>query len=73
MAVMVVTEDMAAVILKLCTFKERVARKQLQNHRQTIGTIAVSRKAIIHMSKSVQMDGCKLSLSHLHNKEKDKR
>ena len=48
-------------------------RKQLQSHKPTIGTIVVTRKVIIRMSKSAQMAGCKLSLSyHLHNKEKKK-
>ena len=49
-------------------------RKQLQNHKPTIGTIVVTQKVIIRMSKIAQMAGCKLSLSyHLHNKEKKKR
>ena len=60
---------MAVVMLQQCTFNDRTARKQRQDHRPTIGTTAAIQKAIIHMSKSVQTVGCELSLSHLHNKE----
>ena len=33
---------------------------QPQDHKPGIGTIAATRKAIIHMSRSVQMAGCRL-------------
>ncbi len=51
---------MTVVILHQCTFNEGTARKRLQDHSPTIGTIAVTLKAIIHKSKSVLMVGYQL-------------
>ncbi len=51
---------MTVVILQQCTFNDRTMRKQLQDHRPAIGTIAVTLKAIIHKSKSVLMVGYQL-------------
>ena len=51
---------MTVVILHQCTFNEGTARKRLQDHSPTIGTTAVTLKAIIHKSKSVLMVGYQL-------------
>ncbi len=61
---LVVVMAMVVVIPQLRTFNKRTAHKQLRNHRPTIGTASI-RKAIIHMSKSVQTAGCRLPLSQL--------
>ena len=67
-AVMVMAEVM--VLPPLCTFKKRTARKLLQDHSPTIGTIAVIRKAIILMLKSAQTAGCRLPRGQqLHSKK----
>jgi len=69
MVVMVVMV-MVVVLPPLCTFKMRTARKLLQNHSPTIGTIAVIRKAIILMLKSAQTAGCRLPRGQqLHSKK----
>jgi len=65
MMVVMVMVVMVVVIPQLRTFNKRTVRKQLRNHRPTIGTTAAIRKAIIHMSKSVQTAGCRLPLSQL--------
>ncbi len=62
---LVVVMAMVVVILQLRTFNDRTARKQLRDHRPTIGTTAAIRKVIIHMLKIVQTAGCRLPLSQL--------
>ena len=53
------------IILRSYISKEKIIHKRLQEHRLTIGIIAVIRKAIIHMSRSVQMAGYRsLPTSH---------
>ena len=69
----VVMVVMVVAILQLCTFNETATRKQLQNHSPTIGTIAVTRKAIIPMSKNVQTAGYRLPRSQLHSKEEHQK
>ncbi len=72
-AVMVMAEVMvmAAVMVlpPLCTFKKRTARKLLQDHSPTIGTIAETQRVIIPMSKSAQTAGYQLPRSLLHSKD----
>ena len=66
-AVMVMAEVM--VLPPLCTFKKRTARKLLQDHSPTIGTIAETQRVIIPMSKSAQTAGYQLPRSLLHSKD----
>jgi len=66
-AVMIMAEVM--VLPPVCTFKKRTARKLLQDHSPTIGTIAETQRVIIPMSKNVQTAGYRLLRNQLHSKD----